>query len=491
MMDPAAQTEHPEDLGRDIAHASVLDSKGLVKVAICIPARGTIQAAFLNNFITIFTFLMRQPGVIPIPVFSDQMPVDTARNALAKACIEARADYSFWLDSDVFLTADEFSTLWRMVTVEKKAKIATGLYYEREAPYKPVIRRRTKHGNYIKYVAYPKDEPFTVDGMGMGCVLMDREVLSAAYAATNGKPFQFTDELSEDLFFCDIVSNQLRYTILCHPHVTCGHYGAFIREWNHAHHLYDEIQENAELFVFLTKEKGMKISRGDTLNRCNEAGPELHSSFQIRFPDPAKATDAELVDFYAKDQYSIFAATQAWTQLKRQASEVMARIGKGAKRFLDYGCGVGDYGLLVMENIDSSTVDFFDVNILECEYIRWRLKERKMESRARVMEDSSTFIDEAKANPYDVVFCFELLEHTRDPESHLSAIRAAMGKDGILFAKVSPKSKLLAHHISEIRIEDHGFVKVGDNTYVRDDSSIASKIRDISAKLNVNMKVDG
>lgn len=491
-----------EVMDRDMKTASVMKQAKIV--AICVPARGMIEAGFLNNYVTVLMFFFRQKGCIPLPIFSDGVPLDKARNDLVQAGILAGADYYFFLDSDVYINETNLQIMWDYLHSSPDINMVTGIYFLRDRPYTPVIRMEDENGRMMALPEYEQNKPFEVHGAGMGCFLARKFPIQSVYFATKGRPFQFHTDISEDLFFCKEVRKCLDkkgkpFRIMCHPEATCGHYGAFIHEWHHLQYLHESYIDLAELHAYL-RSKDPKITKKEVLHRLYKSPYDIDRKFRERFPsindvdalteDEKRVLGPEIDSFYREIDDYLFDLTKFWIEAKKKISEVFARIPKESITFLDYGCGIGDYGLAVLENRGVCHVDFVDINIPNIEYLKWRLDQRRdvlhpEYNRYRVFGDSEEFFkpehrlrnQEGDILGYDSIFCFEVLEHLVDPVSHLTRLRDLLKKDGILFASVGAMHKGQAQHIASIDITKHGFIRISEYVYVRDDSGVAEQLK--------------
>lgn len=481
-----------EDIKKDML--TYVAAKNVKKLAICVPARGMVEASFLNNYITIFTFFMKQPGLIPLPIFSDKMPLDAARNELCKIAISNKADYILFLDSDVYITESALVSMWELLKQENIHAV-TGIYYLREQPYTPVLRMMDEGGNMMPIPFYDKDKPFKVDGAGMGAFMMKRSALDAVYVSTKGRPFWFSEDCSEDLNFCKRLcslsdSKKRPFEIWCHPHATCGHYGSFIYEWHHLHYTAEEMSEISELHTYIKTTENPAITRKEVLARCFRAPYDINAKFGKQFPGMAQGAkyDSESIDaFYRGIDDYLYDLTMYWFTRRKDIAEIFARIPKKVKRILDFGCGIGDSGLTAMENFKDVHVVFHDINLPNIRYLRWRLEQRK----EIIAENKSTHIisvseddldrawDAMKKEPFEVVFCLDVLEHMIDSEKGIKKIRSMLDRNGLLFANVAPKSKLQSMHISSPDLAEFGFLQLGQFIYIRDDSDMAKSLKNL------------
>jgi 2-polyprenyl-3-methyl-5-hydroxy-6-metoxy-1,4-benzoquinol methylase len=184
------------------------------------------------------------------------------------------------------------------------------------------------------------------------------------------------------------------------------------------------------------------------------------------------------------DDY-LYDLTYFWFSRRKDAAELFARIPKDAHRFLDFGCGIGDFGLTVLENFPGANVVFHDINRPNLGYLNWRLEQRKdiiagNGSAYRIShseERLEKILQETKLAPFHVVFCLDVLEHMSEPVKKLAYIRTLLERNGLLFASVGPQQANQAAHISSLEIDKHGFIQLGMNLYIRDDSDMAVKMK--------------
>ena len=155
--------------------------------------------------------------------FAVRMPVDIARNSLAKYACDEGFDRILWIDSDMTFDADMMERL--SADMDEGWDMVCGLYFKRKFPLEPVI--------YTKMLAdpptaemfydYPQDALFEVAGCGFGGVLMKTE----AIAEMDEPPFDMIPGLSED-FSCCVRMARLGKKMACDSRVKFGHIGLSI-----------------------------------------------------------------------------------------------------------------------------------------------------------------------------------------------------------------------------------------------------------------------
>ena len=123
----------------------------------------------------------------------------------------------------------------------------------------------------------------------------------------------------------------------------------------------------------------------------------------------------EAAFYRGSDGYLYNLTAFAMTETKRPYLEMLAgAVGSGA-RVLDYGCGIGSDGLLLLER--GYRVEFAEFDNPSAEYLRWRLRHRGLEAPVHDL-------DRAVPGGFDVAFAFDVIEHVDDPFAFLSEIEA-------------------------------------------------------------------
>ena len=145
-----------------------------------------------------------------------------------------------------------------------------------------------------------------------------------------------------------------------------------------------------------------------------------------------------------------FAMSRTKEPYLRDLTELVAP----GSRVLDYGCGIGSDGLLLLEA--GYDVGFADFANPSAEYLRWRLRRRGLE--APVYD-----LDAAPPDPgWDAVFAFDVIEHVDDPFSFLATLEGLGRLVAVNFLESSPDEPAIHHelpieqllsHVAERRIK--------------------------------------
>jgi SAM-dependent methyltransferase len=120
--------------------------------------------------------------------------------------------------------------------------------------------------------------------------------------------------------------------------------------------------------------------------------------------------------FYRQSQaylYNLTAFAMTGTKLP-YLRELVKRVMPGS-RLLDYGCGIGSDGLMLLEA--GYEVEFADFNNPSIEYLRWRLARRGLDARIHDL-------DVDVPGGFDAAYAFDVIEHVRDPFEFLRALES-------------------------------------------------------------------
>ncbi len=230
-------------------------AKGYKCLSIGVPLAGKdvpklTFSSFLNmyNPLSMIDLLVKNKIMSMVKIVST-FPMDANRNEFAKNAIEAGVDYLLWLDMDQTFPADAITNLFEVISDERP--IVGGMYYLKKEPYAPVLGRYVDweesslpHKEYYEQKGYvhsdgrplmswrpitffDKTNPFQVDVIGLGCVLMKTSVfkdLTYPYFSytQDPRPGQEYRQMDEVMPFCAQLK-KLNIPIWIDPRVQCGH----------------------------------------------------------------------------------------------------------------------------------------------------------------------------------------------------------------------------------------------------------------------------
>src|SRR4051794_11347397 len=105
--------------------------------------------------------------------------------------------------------------------------------------------------------------------------------------------------------------------------------------------------------------------------------------------------------------------------------DVLTGIVEPGARILDYGCGIGSDGLMLLEA--GYRVEFADFDNPSTAYLRWRLERRGLEAAVHDL-------DVEVPDGFDAAYSFDVIEHVKDPYAFLAGMerRAALVEVNLL-----------------------------------------------------------
>jgi SAM-dependent methyltransferase len=161
----------------------------------------------------------------------------------------------------------------------------------------------------------------------------------------------------------------------------------------------DPGREQAELEAYL----------GDAfeLDRLQRYEEQLDREYEAVGEEPA---------FYRTSQgylYNLTAFAMTGTKLP-YLEELVGLVPPGA-RLLDYGCGIGADGLLLLEA--GYRVEFADFDNPSVEYLRWRLRNRGLDAPIHDL-------DRGVPGGFDAAYAFDVIEHVPDPFAFLGEMES-------------------------------------------------------------------
>lgn len=189
-------------------------------VFIGIPVmRGQIETDFFMSLLAARRNLFNK-GIEQVVISNESSFIPASRNVIASKC---NADYLMFIDSDMVFPSYGISRL-----MSREKDIIGGLYVRKTDDHKPLIFGFDKAKNFREIFDFPPDEPFQVDGIGTGFLLIHKRVLQK-FADDAVFPFSIIyapnkKELGEDLSFCHKARN-MGFEIWCDPTIRLGHIG--------------------------------------------------------------------------------------------------------------------------------------------------------------------------------------------------------------------------------------------------------------------------
>lgn len=184
----------------------------------------------------------------------------------------------------------------------------------------------------------------------------------------------------------------------------------------------DPAREEAELREYLGERFEL-----DRLRRSHE---HLEAEF-------AAADDEE--HFYRVSNaylYNLTSFAMTGTKLP-YLRELVRRVPAGA-RVLDYGCGIGSDGLMLLEA--GYRVEFADFANPSAQYLRWRLEHRGLDAPVHD-------VDRSVPGGFDAAYSFDVIEHVTDPFAFLAELETRASLVEVNFLAPVPGDQELHHEL--------------------------------------------
>lgn len=378
---------------------------GQKKTRICIgiPMGEYVHRSFFHTML----FRMEEWSQIfdIIPIIESVIPVDEARNRIAKAAIYSECDYIFFIDSDVIIQPGQ---LEKLVSHNKDA--ITGIYYMRVLPHYSLIRRKIADKLYTPIEPYGT-ELIKIDGAGFGCFLVKISVFDKIeYPWFQFKYYQregVWGHLGEDLYFCEQLQNT-NIDMYCDPTIQCTHIGTDVtvdiankyRDLKSS--IVDEIQRSKKELSEFTGLSIEQVSEKCFISTELVANQYRHDIIEAN-ESPKK--------FYKENKTYIFDLTNWHIQQRRIFDTNIINEIKNkhpsAKKILDFGSGCGQNAIMLAEaGYDVSMTDFEGYT---SDFAKFRAKKRGLDIKFYDIELPIN-------DKFDIILAFDVLEHVPDTE---------------------------------------------------------------------------
>lgn len=180
-------------------------------VVLCLPHYRSLSFKYMTALINLLLF-KQDKYEIKSAVTLDALYVDFNRNIIARDALQKKADYMFWLDSDMVVDGDAILRL-----MEHDKDIVSGLYFKKRDLLPVMYVRR---GNLYESLREWEKTIFRADAVGMGCVLIKSQVFRSI------KPpwfvYNVREPKGEDIYFCE-KAREAGYDIWVDPTVLPTH----------------------------------------------------------------------------------------------------------------------------------------------------------------------------------------------------------------------------------------------------------------------------
>jgi hypothetical protein len=168
-------------------------------VAILVPARDTVMTSFAYDLARAMSFHTATTDDRVMLYTSHGTLIASQRMELARQALEEKADYLLWLDSDMRFPRE---TIGHLMLRDKP--IVAANYATRRMPVKPVAMMDNDGEIGRVYTAPDSEGLQPVDYIGMGVMMVKREVFEKVEAPWFAIPYSTVGQhyIGEDVFFC-------------------------------------------------------------------------------------------------------------------------------------------------------------------------------------------------------------------------------------------------------------------------------------------------
>jgi len=406
-----------------------------MKLGICVPMCASIPASWVANFVNRLAELHSNGRNYEVRIFIEQGTViDYARNKLTEQALKAGCDYIMFIDADVLIPKNTIDDL-----VDMNLDIVSGLYFTKGKPHLPVARIKDKEDD----IAHRHLEDFEfgkimkVAGTGFGCILIKAEVFKNIeypyfkfeWRERNGRQ----EQLAEDLYFCD-KAKDAGYDTYLNTGIVCEHFGAPVGA---AHFMI--FKEQLLLDKEIREDVFECLMKLDDIDK-EEVEKRLRTSMELRKAEWEKVdkdNSKEVLDYYVNNNYELYDHL-GWHLNSRRTFD--KKILETIKRLypdktteiLDYGCGGGQMAFMLAE--EGYNVTTVEPNKKSNEFMNLRFSSNRV--KRKILNYP---ISKQLKNKYDVILCFDVLEHIPDDkfEDAVNEIKGLKKAGGIVLSTIS------------------------------------------------------
>jgi len=155
--------------------------------------------------------------------------------------------------------------------------------------------------------------------------------------------------------------------------------------------------------------------------------------------DAEFAASGDEADFYRTSRGYLYNLTAfAMTGTKLPYLEHLVRHVPAGARLLDYGCGIGSDGLLLLEA--GYRVEFADFANPSVDYLRWRMARRGLDAPIHDL-------DRHVPAGFDAAFAFDVIEHVSEPFAFLEEMERRARLVEVNFLEPDPGDTDLHHDL--------------------------------------------
>ena len=405
--------------------------KKTTKIGICIPLYNVVPASFFVNFINRIHELYSQNKYDVQIYMRASTIVDKARNDLVDMALKDNCDYIMFIDSDTLIPNGAVDSL-----LDMNVDIASGLYFSKGKPYLPVAR--VKEGDMHFYLDdFEFNDIMEVAGVGMGCCLIKTSVfkdMKFPYFKLEWRHKEGIDyQIAEDLYFCEEAIKK-GHKVHLNTGVVCQHFGVEVDASHfipYKNALKKDKEEREEMIEDIIEFE--KVGREEILRRFKKR-------FELRKEEMGKYDmddPKQVFEYYKNNQWEIYDHLE-WhfkdrrTFDKKLLEEIKSTCKDKGTEILDFGSGAGQMAYMLAS--EGYVVSACDPSKKANDFMSFRFEKHRKKIKRIPMP-----IHEDFKNKYDVIMCFDVLEHIPDSEFDevVDQIKSMLKPGGQVMASVS------------------------------------------------------
>lgn len=419
-----------------------------MKLGICIPLYNVVPASFFANFISRIHELYTNGRYDTVKIYlKTSTVIDLARNLLVQDALADECTHILFLDSDILLQKGSIDKL-----VDMDVDIASGLYFAKGKPYLPVARLKSEDDRYFFLEDFDFGKQMEVAGVGMGCCLIKAEVfknLEYPYFKFDWKKSgDVVYQEAEDLYFCRQATEK-GYKVILNTGVVCGHFGTEV-EGQHFMYYKAEVkrdyEEREELLDDLAAFE--KLSKEEIIQKFVNA--QKLREIEWKNYDFTKQEDVN--KYYIENQNEIYDHFEWHFKGRRPFDKKLLEDIKrlypdNGTEILDFGCGGGQLAYMLAK--EKYLVTVADYNKKSLDFISYRFEKHRKKVKIIKLP-----VPEIR-NKFDVICCFDVLEHVPDEEfdKTIDLLKSLKKPGARVFATVSFGAK--DYHKTHFDMTEH------------------------------------
>jgi len=144
--------------------------------------------------------------------------------------------------------------------------------------------------------------------------------------------------------------------------------------------------------------------------------------------------ESNIIRFYDSTQQEIF-ELMCWHYIKfldgplQYVFALKIALNNKFTTYLDYGSGIGTGGILFAQN--NFSVTLADISTTNLDFCRYRFKKRNL--KAEFIDLKNQYLQDKR---FDIITCFDVLEHTCEPIKIIISLVNALNDNGLLLLNI-------------------------------------------------------